>query len=525
MIETINTSPCITGQTVIVATEHNQLSKRDDPDCHPILAITDLQQELDGKLNLSGGTLTGALFLDGTVPSSPFQVADKAYVDAIGSGGSTPDAFVIRAGDTMSGFLTLSDSPVLPYHAVTKEYFESQLNAEATLHLVKDPETSEENVIVIDPGITALSVITAGSTSESIMSINSEGTLELGDTTKSGSVVPLLVIRNKIVGEAPDPKVNMIEAYGWDGDLGFTVAQGGAVVVGGNPYQQQIGVAIANTGHIAINSASDVAALKITQTEAQTADMVECLDDTDGAGFTVTKNADVLVGGNPYSSQDGVFIGKKGALAINAAYESTSHESFKVYRSGGDTSLLINHEGTLKIGDGYTSGGGMSIDKYGKVQIRLKSTGGQEALKVKGWSGSYPDFVVTEKGNVIVGRNSYSGYAGVVLTAAGSMRSSGECKASNFVTSSDRRLKENIIDIQNESNAILNLTPTLFTIKTSKISTAGLIAQEVKGIYPDAVSEDEGDGMLSIDYNYINTMLLSYIQKLEKRVRILENRP
>lgn len=52
---------------------------------HAISAITDLQTSLDAKLNLSGGTLTGALTLSGA-PTSDLHAATKLYVDGLAAG-------------------------------------------------------------------------------------------------------------------------------------------------------------------------------------------------------------------------------------------------------------------------------------------------------------------------------------------------------------------------------------------------------------------------------------------------------
>jgi|688.fasta_scaffold01402_35 hypothetical protein len=52
---------------------------------HAIADITNLQTSLDGKLNLSGGTMTGAITLSGA-PTEALHAASKAYVDAISEG-------------------------------------------------------------------------------------------------------------------------------------------------------------------------------------------------------------------------------------------------------------------------------------------------------------------------------------------------------------------------------------------------------------------------------------------------------
>lgn len=67
----------------------------------------------------AGGTMTGALVLYGN-PVGSLEAAPKQYVDAR----------VLKAGDTMAGFLTLhSSSPTNPLHAASKGYVDTALVA------------------------------------------------------------------------------------------------------------------------------------------------------------------------------------------------------------------------------------------------------------------------------------------------------------------------------------------------------------------------------------------------------------
>ena len=77
-----------------------------------------LGQTLQGKLDLAGGTMTGALYLHAD-PVDPNQAATKSYVDA------QDDLKVSKAGDTMSGHLTLSADPTNALHAAPKQYVDA----------------------------------------------------------------------------------------------------------------------------------------------------------------------------------------------------------------------------------------------------------------------------------------------------------------------------------------------------------------------------------------------------------------
>ena len=107
----------------------------------------------------------------------------------------------------------------------------------------------------------------------------------------------------------------------------------------------------------------------------------------------------------------------------------------------------------------------------------------------------------------------------------------------NMVTqTSDARLKENISSLSKEiGNEILALNPICFKYAKDSLyywyqDTAeavththyGLVAQEVKEVFPDLVYED-GNGMLSVNYLEIIPLLISTVKEQEARITELEN--
>lgn len=125
----------------------------------------------------------------------------------------------------------------------------------------------------------------------------------------------------------------------------------------------------------------------------------------------------------------------------------------------------------------------------------------------------------------------------------------GEVKATGIITtpevviSSDYRLKENIAPISGSSlDNILNMNVVQYNFKQMELETGdtsgvksylyeedspilknthyGLIAQELKEIYPDLVVEGQ-DGYLSVNYIEIIPLLIQSIQELNKKVHYL----
>jgi hypothetical protein len=85
-------------------------------------------------LPLAGGTLTGPLVLDGYVgglPTLDLQAATKRYVDNRIPTAADVTGKVDKAGDIMTGFLTLHASPSATDHATSKQYVDSESPATA----------------------------------------------------------------------------------------------------------------------------------------------------------------------------------------------------------------------------------------------------------------------------------------------------------------------------------------------------------------------------------------------------------
>ena len=83
-----------------------------------------INSQLAGKLSRAGDTMTGMLTL-AAGPTAPLHAATKSYVDA--AAGSLSGSKVDRAGDAMTGFLTLHADPTSALHAATKSYVDAKI--------------------------------------------------------------------------------------------------------------------------------------------------------------------------------------------------------------------------------------------------------------------------------------------------------------------------------------------------------------------------------------------------------------
>ena len=97
--------------------------------------------------------------------------------------------------------------------------------------------------------------------------------------------------------------------------------------------------------------------------------------------------------------------------------------------------------------------------------------------------------------------------------------------ATAYNTSSDRRLKDNIVDAPSASDDIDAIQVRSFDWKADgSHQKYGMVAQELQSVAPDAVSEgDTEEDMMGVDYSKLVPMLVKEIQSLRARVAQLEN--
>jgi hypothetical protein len=96
--------------------------------------------------------------------------------------------------------------------------------------------------------------------------------------------------------------------------------------------------------------------------------------------------------------------------------------------------------------------------------------------------------------------------------------------ATSYNTSSDQRLKENIVDADDAGSKIDAIQVRKFDWKADgSHQDYGMIAQELQAVAPEAVSGDaDSEEMMGVDYSKLVPMLVKEIQSLRNRVAQLE---
>ena len=110
--------------------------------------------------------------------------------------------------------------------------------------------------------------------------------------------------------------------------------------------------------------------------------------------------------------------------------------------------------------------------------------------------------------------------------ADGDFHADGDVIAQSTTTSSDRKLKENIQVVPNALDKVQALNGVTFDWKRDGTPSAGVIAQEVQKVLPEAVKEvtpvKGGDSHLSVNYHALTSILIESIKELKAEIEELK---
>jgi len=274
------------------------------------------------------------------------------------------------------------------------------------------------------------------------------------------------------------------------------------------------------------------------------------LNGTSGGEIRLQRNN--VVYGNIYASDNT-------ALVLDSA---SSNEI--VFMDSGTERMRIDSSGNVSLGNGkflqFKDSGGtardvITIDAYNGLNIN--SAGGGSAAPIVFKSNNAETMRIDSSGNLLVGCTSLPSASvpglGVDLSNAselrcshfstgnstqirflnpngevGSIRTNGS--GTNFNTSSDYRLKENVVADWDATTRLKQLNPVRFNfISDADTTVDGFLAHEVQTVVPEAISgtkdavDDDGNPIYQgIDQSKLVPLLVKTIQELEARIAALE---
>jgi hypothetical protein len=207
-----------------------------------------------------------------------------------------------------------------------------------------------------------------------------------------------------------------------------------------------------------------------------------------------------LQGQNDTADSNDMAIIKNDSEGIIKVFGS---DSFKFNMNNADR-MIINGDGDVLVGSSsFSNGSGDTIrllGAEGRIDIENNSTSLRSVMLFYNPNG-----------------------------AVGNIRTTGS--ATQFNTSSDYRLKENVITDWDATTRLKQLKPSRFNfIADADLTVDGFLAHEVSDIVPEAISGEkdavDSDGnpvYQGIDQSKLVPLLVKTIQELEARITTLEN--
>ena len=180
------------------------------------------------------------------------------------------------------------------------------------------------------------------------------------------------------------------------------------------------------------------------------------------------------------------------------------------FQTGGTERMRITPDGKLFIGD--NSFGGTAA----RFAVEVPASGAGSLIKVDSAANANETML------------QFQDAAGQGL---GSITSNPSANTTAYGTSSDYRLKENIVDMTNATARLKQLKPKRFNWKKQDSGPLydGFLAHEVSSAVPEAIigdkdAKDSDDNPIyqQIDHSKLVPLLVKTIQELEARITTLE---
>jgi len=252
--------------------------------------------------------------------------------------------------------------------------------------------------------------------------------------------------------------------------------------------------------------------------------------------LTISSGGNVGIGTNsPTVSQSGygMEIGnnfQNAGIRFNAG---TSGWGYTEYYHGSTAKFMMGYRQTddsfrIRTGASLVSGNGLTISSGGDAtfskSVLIEGKDNEWGLNCRGGTTTSQSY-----GLLVKAGTSSSDYTMSVQSTSNTqylyVRGDGYLFSSSSWSGSDRRLKENIINLDDGLNKVLALQPRKFDCIDGFKNEFGFIAQEVKEVIPEAVSVyQEENEMLAIKMDFIIPHLTKAIQEQQTIIEDLKAR-
>jgi autotransporter adhesin len=181
--------------------------------------------------------------------------------------------------------------------------------------------------------------------------------------------------------------------------------------------------------------------------------------------------------------------------------------------ASGETSTAIG-AGTLASGKISTAIGNFTTaSDYASLVIGQYNASGSTATSAEAFSDENTAFVI---GN---GTDSFEGASDAfkVMFNGDATLSRNLTVKGDIVVSSDARLKANIVSLGSTLSRLLLIDGKSYTMIKDGKQKIGLLAQEIKEVFPELVSEDDNE-MLAVNYQGLVPVLINALKEQDEKM-------
>ena len=196
------------------------------------------------------------------------------------------------------------------------------------------------------------------------------------------------------------------------------------------------------------------------------------------------------------------------------------------FQAGGTTTSYLYNTSTAPFIFYTNSAEAMRIDSSGSVGIGASPSNAGK-LCIDAPTNDYNIITVKDTGTTYSTSNRYVAFYNSTNGVAGQIQHTAVTTVA-YVTSSDERLKENIVDAPSALNKIINITVRSYDWKADKSHVDyGFIAQELEKIYSEPVSsgkDDVNQNPWSVEYGRLTPILVKAIQEQQVMIEELKTK-
>ena len=193
-----------------------------------------------------------------------------------------------------------------------------------------------------------------------------------------------------------------------------------------------------------------------------------------------------------------------GQFAVGYGTQATGHASFS------------HGQGTTASGSFSIAGGYKTIaSDYASMVIGQYNSSASSATSATSFSTSAPAFVI---GNGADSSNKSDAFK--VMFNGDATVSNDLTVSGDVVVSSDARLKSNIVSLGSTLSRLLLIDGKSYEMKGKQ--KIGVLAQEIKEVFPELVSED-ANKMLAVNYQGLVPVLINALKEQDDKISRLES--